>query len=203
MFDLRQIVANNNSTFYDYASGARKSVWPRIVALGAIALSVGLLLPSQSDDFLNAVLTVQSILVGFSFSVLFFLLENSEVAAPDDDSIERQLKRERLSKLGKELFYNVSYYNTSAISSVILALFLMTAGPDQTTWKLVAEFIGRDLSVDGPVAEVATAVSKTAVLVATIGLYFFLIESLYTFYRTVLRVSFYFERKLELNQVEE
>ena len=77
MFNVRSIIANNNRTFYNYRTDERFSIVPRIIIFVFISAAVALSNFIRPSDFLSAVLAVESILVGFSFSVLFFLLSNS------------------------------------------------------------------------------------------------------------------------------
>ena len=87
-------------------------------------LLTSLLKPIESD-VIGSILTVQSILMGFSFSVLFFLMSGNNRQSKDDEAIETKNKIRRLNKLSKELFFNVSYFNFLAIFSVLFSLVLL------------------------------------------------------------------------------
>jgi hypothetical protein len=201
MFDLRQIVENHNRTFYDYASNTRKSVRPRYVTLALLAIALALLFPRQSDDFLNAVLTAQAILVGFSFNVLFFLLSNGEPTPDNETSLERGLRRAKVERLSKELFHNISYYNLVTISSVVLAFTLMSSAMDGAIGKFAREWLTENIEHVPSIASVyAGFVCQFVRYIAFATLYFLLLESLFTFYRTVFRVSYFFEKRLELRR---
>lgn len=197
MSNFRGIIRNHNATFYDYDTGEQKSVWLRylLVALSSIVLVV--IFNRVPSEMLGALLTVQSILIGFSFSVMFFLLSGSLPTIVENGSIETSLKKEKLERLAKELFYNVSYFNVIALVSVFLSLLMLLPNINvdalvewiiqnsflsfwtETSWRL---FFGRLTGWLIPALEFI--------------LYAALIESLTSFARTVGRVSFYFERRL-------
>jgi hypothetical protein len=199
MFDVRTIVERNSETFYDYASGERRSQKVRVFLTAMMSVGLCWLLQRQSETFLNAVLTAQAILVGFSFSVLFFLLSNAEISSVPEESIERRLKRQKLTTLAKELFHNVSYFNVVAICSVVLSLLLLMSGPDLTVWKWLAEVASTYVVVVPTSADLWMARITAAIQsIAAATLYFCLFESAFTFFRTVVRVSYYFEQKLGL-----
>jgi hypothetical protein len=199
MFNVKTIIERNNETFYDYASGERKSQKTRVFLIAIASVALCWLLQRQSETFLNAVLTAQAILVGFSFSVLFFLLSNAEISPAPEESIERKLKRKKLATLAKELFHNVSYFNLVAICSVVLSLLLLLSGPDLTVWKCIVETISTyAVNVPTSVNLWASRAMTAAQTLAAACLYFCLFESAFTFFRTVVRVSYYFEQKLGL-----
>jgi hypothetical protein len=199
MFDVRTIVERNGETFYDYASGERQSQRSRVLLMVIASVALCWLLQPQSETFLNAVLTAQAILVGFSFSVLFFLLSNAEISPAPEESIERKIKRKKLAALAKELFHNVSYFNVVAICSVVLSLMLLLSGPDVVAWKCIVETISKyAVSVPDSVNLWASHAMTAAHTLAAACLYFCLFESAFTFFRTVVRVSYYFEQKLGL-----
>jgi|AraplaCL_Cvi_mCL_1032061.scaffolds.fasta_scaffold06952_2 hypothetical protein len=198
MFRLCEIVSHNTATFYEYETGSPYSIAARLRIFTVGAAILPWLLERQTDNFMNAVLTAQAILVGFSFSVIFFLLSNSEIPPVSNESIERGLKREKLVKLARELFYNVSYYNLVAISSVVLALLLLSSGPDSAVWNSISHCASSLLPVPEWLTTIFVKVISALRYAATACLYFSLIESVYTFYRTVVRVSFYFDQKLKL-----
>ena len=130
MFNVRQIVRNNNATFYDFNTRKRRSQFPRYVAVCFASLIAAVVCPSVSDSVLAGVLAVQSILLGFTVNVMFFLLGNREKEAPEGSSIEAKVRSKRLRDLYHELFYNVSYFNLIAIASIIVATGLLMPQPE-------------------------------------------------------------------------
>lgn len=190
MSKIVSIIIRNQETFYNFDTKERRPTWRRLAltVLVAVALAVGF--QEQSAEFLTAVLSAQSILVGFSFSVMFYILNGTEIII-EGDSLEAELRNERLTQLGKELFYNVSYFNLVAVACVIAALLLL-AGMDY----------------DGPISSIRSQwffgslgsdMQRISSLVRPFlygVFYFLLVESIYTFIRTTTRVTFYFERRL-------
>lgn len=199
MSNFQNIIKNHNATYYDYETGKQKGVWARytLVALGSIAfVAVFETIPSE---MLGALLTVQSILIGFSFSVMFFLISGSIPTVAQNGSIEAELKRKKLTQLAKELFYNVSYFNLIALFSVLLSLLLLL--PNIEFDALLEWIKAQSYLVFWSETEwqlVFFRAINWLRLGLEIILYAALIESLTSFVRTVGRVSFYFERRLKI-----
>lgn len=125
MFNIESIIRNNNATFYDFDTRKRRSQKPKIVVLTALSVALAVLCPKVSDNLLAGFLAVQSILLGFTFNVMFFLVGHNEDQASRPQSIEGQLRTERINTLYHELFYNVSYFNLVAVASIIVATILL------------------------------------------------------------------------------
>lgn len=199
MSNFRDIIINHNATFYDYDTGDQKPVWLRyvLVALGSIGLVV--IFDNTPSEMLGALLTVQSILIGFSFSVMFFLLSGSLPTTAENGSIEAGLKKEKLARLARELFYNVSYFNVIALASVLLSLLLLLPNIDVDA---LVEWIKKQsfLTFWNEASWRSLFDKLIDWLIATLEfmLYATLLESLTSFARTVGRVSFYFERRLKI-----
>jgi hypothetical protein len=189
MSKIVSIIRRNQETFYNFDTTARQPTWPRIFLTVGVAAVLALSFREQSDQFLTAVLSAQAILVGFSFSVMFYILNGTETPH-HGRSLEAELREERLTQLGKELFYNVSYFNLVAISCVVSALLLL-AGMDHhgpIAW-IPDAFFG---SLEGKIWQVSSVLR----VILYGAFYFLIIESIYTFVRTTARVTFYFERRL-------
>ena len=199
MANLKNIIRKNNDTFYDYQTEKAQSIAPRLAITGAVSILLAVIFSAIDDSFVNAVLTVQSILVGFSFSVLFFLLSGAEIKSVTEGSIEQKQKVKKLKTLSEELFYNVSYYNLVAISSVLVALLYLLPDMDQNA-KIPTMVLDLLTSVTGSqdVLSLFSSVAAWIEVVDRFGLYFLVIEGMYTFWRTVRRVSFFFAEKLSL-----
>lgn len=191
MFSLRDIVRRDAATYYDYTSNTRVGRGKTLALFGLFAATVGFAVGQASNDFLAGALSAQAILVGFSFNVLFYLVANRLTKPAAYASIEHELRFERLSKLSDEVFDNVTYFNIVAISSAVAALTLLLIGSDDFNANLhkMAAFIEGRTRITG------TALSWANCVVRSLGLAilaFLLIESIYTFLRTVGRVRFYF-----------
>lgn len=200
MSNFQEIIKNHNATYYNYDTGKRKSCFLRyfLVSLGSISLVV--IFEAVSSEMLGALLTVQSILIGFSFSVMFFLLSGSLPTIEDRGSIEAGLKKEKLARLAKELFYNVSYFNVIALVSVLLSLLLLLPSLDIDA---LVEWIKKQSYLtfwtESDWRSFFTTLINWVKPTLEFVLYATLLESLTSFARTVGRVSFYFERKLKVD----
>ena len=197
MFNFIQIAKNNRQTFYDYDSGSPKPVSPRMLLLALVALLFSTTSYANSGEFLNAALTVQSILVGFSFSVLFFLLSEGGTLSRKPDSLESEIVNEKLERLSKEIFYNVSYFNMVAVGSVLLALILLLPTFNFSSWQSVFQpaiaMITNTLNQYSTTLEwVVWGIQRSLWFM----FYLLVLESMYTFVRTVGRVSYYFNKKI-------
>lgn len=191
------IVRNNNATFYNYNTGKPVKRWRSIAVVCVLACCFSVLFRNELGSFFGSVAAAQSILVGFSFSVMFFLLSSEVVTAPNDAaSLEKKQKYEKLNKLCEELFYNVSYFNLVAIACVIVSLFLMLPPP---AFGILSQFAGDLSGVDVGSAfsqfwSHAKFVTQSSLLFL---FYLLMLESFSAFYRTALRVSYFFEQKLK------
>lgn len=196
MFNVREIIRNNSATFYDFDTRKRRSQKLRLIATCIIAVVAAILCPNVSDNLLAGFLAVQSILLGFTVNVMFFLLGNREKEVTEARSIEAQLRLERLRDLYHELFYNVSYFNLIAVASIIVATALLLPTPELPAyakgWRPVAAY--EDWLNASSVPVWTAAIWQT---VAMFAFYAMAIEVIYTIARVIGRTSFYFERKME------
>lgn len=195
MFNVREIIGNNAATFYDFDTRKRRSQKPRLVATCIIAVAAAMVCPNVSDNLLAGFLAVQSILLGFTFNVMFFLLANREDGASAGGSIEAELRLERLRDLYHELFYNVSYFNLIAVASIIVATTLLLPTPKVPEyigdWSLVRSYV--DWLGTSSIPRSAEAISHG---VHMLIFYAIAIEVIYSIARLIGRTSFYFERKI-------
>jgi len=196
MGSLSDIIRRNNSTFYDNRSGNRTPVWPRYALFTALSGCFALLVGTPSDAVVSSVITVQSILVGFGFSVLFFLVSTEHEDEEASGTLEDKTRRRRLNKLSDELFYNISYYNIVTILSVLFALaFAFDISPLSRNLAAATTYLGI-----GP--ETKQSISTTLGYIHYIvvwGFYLAFIESIFTFCRIVVRVNFYFSQKRKVS----
>jgi hypothetical protein len=195
VFNIRDIVRNNNATFYDFDSGKRRSQKFRGVLTWTIAVIAAIVCPKVSDNLLAGFLAVQSILLGFTVNVMFFLLGNREREVVEGYSIEAQLRSEKLRDLYHELFYNVSYFNVIAVASIIVATALLLPVPE------IPEFLHGFLIMvkyenwlaSSKIPTVVSAISRTLSMAV---FYAISIEVIFSISRVIGRTSFYFERKM-------
>ncbi len=199
MFNIWQIAKKNRETFYNYSTDEPLNLRPSRIVKGGIAFFLVLLFPNVGKDFLGTILAVYSILIGFSFNVLFYLLSIRKLyPSSQADSLEKQIKYEKLNRLRDELFYNVSYFSICAISLVIISLTFFLF--DSFSRKFV-EYLPWASTLKNLIQEYSVALSYISVLIShfyKFVFYVLLIESMYSFIRTIGRVSFYFEEKIKL-----
>lgn len=194
---ILQISRENSKTFYDNRTGARIGIWPRIFLTFVVSLVLACVFRGEVDTFVNAVITIQSILIGFSFSVMFFLISGEVGYSNASGSIELELQFEKLNKLSEEIFYNISYFNVVAIACLILCLIVLVPSPYHPVVYLVTNF--GIWSQD----QVALWCGVSLVIIShfiRLLLFFCLIESGYTFARAVGRVNYLFEEKMDLSK---
>lgn len=203
MFNVSSIIKNNASTFYDFDSLERRSQMPRFITTAIVAIAAATFLTDISDNLLAGFLAVQSILLGFTVNVMFFLLGNRDAREIKPASIEGRLRAKRLRTLYHELFYNVSYFNLVAIASIIVAAMLLLPGfsaPDFVVGWLSSSKtpLLHDVSI------IAASVGRFLHVAATFLFFFLAIEVVFSISRVVGRTSFYFERRLaEVRSVDE
>jgi hypothetical protein len=191
MFNIGDIIKKDAATYYDYNSGNPKRRLKTIVSFFILSILAGFSIRVAPTDFLSGALSAQSILVGFSFNVLFYLVANRLTAPGAFSSIEHELRFERLSKLSDEVFDNVTYFNVVAIASALLSLALLLFGSEDCADNIRrlansgAGLLGIPLIVLRWAEWAIASLSLTALV-------FLLLESVYTFLRAVGRVRFYF-----------
>ena len=197
MFSIRKIVRKNRETYYNFSTKRLQPIWPLIVGELAVSVILLVLFSSVTGSFLQAVLTVYSILIGFSFSVLFFLVSIRKMEALDEDpSVELTLRLERINRLRDELFYNVSYFSCGAIAVVLLTLgFFVTAGLNSSLigW---ATIVISTVELHEFWLFVAAAIGSGAIYIYKLLFYFLLVDSMFSFARIITRVSYFFEQKI-------
>jgi hypothetical protein len=195
VFNVREIVHNNNATFYDFDSEVPQNQNTRYLITLLIALFAALFFSKISDNLLAGFLAVQSILLGFSINIMFFLVSNREGIKTKHHSLESELRSQRLNKLYHELFYNVSYFNLIAIGSIIIAVMLLLPVPE------IPNFLRGNAVVDiyqgwlntSSVPDLLKAVLHGC---AMLVFYAMTIEVMFSISRVIGRTSFYFERKM-------
>lgn len=198
------IIRTNNETFYVYNKNSAKQrplpIRKRILTFIGLSSILVYLLENINNTAIGAVITIQSILVGFSFSVLFFLL-SSKISLPSKKgSIEQKSTYDRLILLGKELFYNVSYFTIIAISSLFVSLLLILPKIDGETIKFLVYAITYFETSTLDFFIFALRIIRTFISFFLEGLFFFLLfECFFTFARIIGRVNYYFEKRLKLD----
>jgi hypothetical protein len=188
MINLVGIVRNNRESYYNFSTGQPLPQTISNIIKVIIALISASIFVQINKDFLGAVLSVYSILVGFSFNIIFYLIAIEKKEPDANASIEKQIKFEKLNKLIQELFYNVSYFTLISIFLVLLCLLLFLASCTGEGWGILKE-------------EIYSAILERSINVIKFlyhTLFFLvLLESIYSFLRTMNRVNYYFSTKIK------
>lgn len=190
MASILSIVRKNNSTFYNYRTNNRVRIWPRIILFILISVPTAFVLTNNLTNFINSINTVMAILLGFGFSVLFYIAGNKEDSVSAGGSLERKNRIERINALSTELFHNVSYFVMTA--SAGLAFAMVVIAPEANNDWLTKHAL--------PCLEMLSPSASDYFwwigLVIRSFFFFLIIEAGYTFARIVGRVNFLFEEKL-------
>lgn len=201
MFNLLDIIKNDWVTYYNYSTGVKTPPIKTTVTIITAAGIFALLEHTKYERFLSAILSVEAILVGFSFSVMFFLLSENGHVDYDDKILEHKARSEKLSKLSKEIFYNVSYFNLMSIFSVFTALLLLLPNYElksESYLYMLLQVTGFDMPINMKLQEAIGTISSVVIWLLWTCLYVFLAQSLCTLVRTIARVHFYFSEKIAL-----
>lgn len=195
MNELYKILARNNATFYDYRSGKRTSIYPRLFFIIILAALTAIFTGLPSNNVTNNVITIQAILVGFGFSVLFFLANSDKLDVKENKSLEEKNRKIKVNKISEELFYNISYYNIISILSVLIAFIL---GLDKSSLSTIFDIFTKITNLPQNYFEKFYSISNIIGYLISGIFYITFFESIYTFCRLVLRVNYYFEQKMKV-----
>lgn len=186
------IYTDNKSTFYDFRTNQPHGHRVRNGVFIALSIALACVIQKEANDLLDAVITVQAILIGFSFSVMFFLVQSRNKTETKMSSMEEGLRQEQIDLLSKELFWNISYFNLTALSSLLFALALMIPN----IWGSSAEIVAKQKDLI-TLARLMEWANFSTYYAAKFLFCLLLIESSFTFLRTVGRVNFLFEERMK------
>ncbi len=200
---ILDIIENNNNTFYDYSTGAKENIKVALWKKALLAIIIAYIFPKLSVNLINSVLTVYSILLGFGFSALFYLvsIKNCEKEVSKDKekklpiNFEDDLIKEKNSMLVEEIFYNVSYFNITSIALICFSLINMLficESDFAIRIHLLSIYKFNDLYT--VFAESLIDLLRGALFAFIATFYLLIIESLFTFFRVVCRIGYYFDR---------
>lgn len=203
MLNILEIIKNNNKTFRRTDRNETINQRPRIIIICLFGISSAFFFYKIPDSFLAGFVAFQSILLGFTFNVMFFLVSKQKEEKTSDLSIEAEIRATLLSTLYHELFYNISYFNLIALFSIVISLVLLLPQPSFPEYfvglymrhKLLYELISLK-----PVLETFSAIHFIFLmvrLIATAIFYSISIEIVFSIFRVISRTSFYFEKKID------
>lgn len=199
MHGIIEIIKKNNKTFYNYSNGEPLNTLRFFLYKLLLSTIILLLFYNVTDKFMGAVLTIYSILTGFSFNVLFYLMSIKKLNENDKSlSLEKQTIQSKLNRLKDELFYNISYFNVISLLLILLSIFFYMV--ESNSLKSIIEL--KILLVNNFIKDYHSFVNLFSMLIKggfKLFFYFLVIESLYTFLRVVVRINFYFNEKMKFD----
>lgn len=191
---LIKIYQDNEATYYDYSTGVRQPTSGRKVSLLILAAIMAACMDKPVDSFVSLIITVQAILIGFSFSVMFFLVGERQKVQEFSGSREERLRKKQLSNLSKEIFWNISYFNVASLIGIAAAICLIIKNP--------IFLIIHSMNASGFGMQINSQhISLASAATFAFGKFIFaavLIDSAYSFVRIVGRVNFLFEKRMEV-----
>lgn len=176
-----QIIRKNIETYYRFDNGVRLNIWPRYFAIFFVSGVLSYVCTNISGNLLQTIVSALAILVGFSFTVQFFLFK-PDVFEFDNESLEDLSKFKRLKKLSVEIFDNVSYFNMICFLGICLCVLLLIE-IDSSVWPL--NIISRQTF-----NSMQNAISGFAKFL----LFFACVEAVMTFLRLLGRINFLFQQ---------
>ncbi len=189
MLEASQIISNERDTYYNFRTNEKLPFYTyKAIEASAAALLTGLLF-EIGRDFLEPLLAIYSILIGFSFSVLFSLVAQKP-EKNKSDAIEDDLAFDRISKLHKELFHNVSYFILVALTLLVVSLACFAF---QGLNASLSSWLVQQHKLVGTAIEIAHVCLRSA---AIFTIMFLIVDSIVSFSRIVGRVVFYFENRV-------
>ena len=196
--DLLDIYNRNAQTFYDYNTGQPISRRKYFILNSFCAAILSAATASSNYEFLSAILIVQSILSGFSFSVLFHLA--SEIPTQKDTNektIESTLRAERISKVKEEMFSNILYFGVVSVFCILISVIKILPVFDFFGLKYFIEKFHLSHNLDCSwYFEVRTKLNLVFGYLISFLFFIILIESMYTFIRILDRVKYYFSARI-------
>lgn len=198
MAGILEIVVENARTFYNFRTGKSRGLWLRYATIVTVASALSWAFYLRSDNLYMSLIAAQSILVGFSFNVMIFLASNPNIKIAANASLERKRKIDKLNKLSRELFYNLSYYNVIAILSVITSLIFLLVPMGGDLSPLISRALVSLGAEEGVAIHTSGWIFYSSRWLLLFFLYFSVVDSIASFFRIIQRASYYFESKMAL-----
>jgi len=185
MVDFIEIFKKNRDTFYNYATGDPTPVRKRYFLILVVSGLASIFTNTMETHFLTSVISVQSILAGFSFSVLFFITSARKIEYPIKASIEKRQKVDKVNDLLGEIFQNISYFNLISLLSIAIILVNLIS---------LSDIFSKTISVITPSSIWPVLIGQAAGYVSKFMIFCAIIETLLTFFRIGRRVNYLFEQ---------
>lgn len=204
MHSLRELHQLERETFRNARTGQLIPVWPRYLAAFLISIFCASFWTEVDSSTLRSILTVLGVLVGFSFSIMFFLVSNPLKGGGISNRLEHEFRERRLEQLSKEIFINVSYFSFVTLCAIALGVLILL--PIWAPFVLALEHFS---SVEEPTSMTLglQAFLTWAVWILKIStailFWFSVLVSALSFQRIVRRVSFFFSERIALEAERE
>lgn len=138
MIGLLSAWHDNRRTFGGGESPWGKTpVWRFYLGLMLSSLSLAVASKTLSADALNAILTAISIIAGFTFSTLIFLVDHKFDVRVEKDSLEQESLQKKLDRLADSSFSILYYFNVIAaflVFGCILGLLMPSLSARSPVW---------------------------------------------------------------------
>ena len=134
-----------------------------------------------SKDVLNAIITLFSILIGFSYSVMIFLSANPRGAAMDSSDREGKLRLERFSSISVSLHTNLHFFCILSITLVLISLIGIATQSSSINMNNITYFV------------------KYGSLASIVNLFYILLltETCGEFFRILKRTNYLFSERIK------
>lgn len=181
--NVRDIIARHNGTFYRFDTEVKRCVWCRYLVISLLSLAYTLMIGHVPLDAKTNVITTFSILLGFGFSVIFFLGTENKTEKSHSIYLEDLELENRKASVRKELFYNVSYFNIISLCSIFFMILTMIKFRFDRIYYI--ENLEQFLDF----------YNFYAPLIGVFLVIFFCLESFYSFYWVLRKVTYLFDKK--------
>jgi hypothetical protein len=207
MRSLIQAFKADRATYYRLDSmkkEIRESVLKKYASFLLIGIISAFSLSSENEEAINASIAAMSIVLGFAFSVLVFFATQDPLSIRGEVARERRLAKDRANKLADELFDNITYFVYSALSFVVISCILLFLEGEESVGARLVDTVFNDSSLTyiKTIKSVVSGTNDILLRFVKFLMILTLLESVYTFFRTVRRIVFYFEERRKFNKIE-
>ncbi len=184
---FRNLTKENYATYVNQDSGkAEKHTW-RIIFQFIISIIICSATIKFSDNLISVTVTALSILVGFAFSALFSLASDVKAGLPEPRFPEDKDDISRLLKLSSTFQNNASYFLTITLTCIVLLLTQMiNLHIPKFTLQLPPEYTSELCKI----FNILGTVNDYLYFFLRFTSVFLLLESMYTFFRMGLSISY-------------
>lgn len=199
MSDFFQLFAKNAHTFYRIrqdGSREQQGLYFRYILILFLSIFISFLSNADNDNIMIGIITAQSIIMGFAFSVLVYI--SSQDALKIDASKFRETKKKALdlNTLAEEIFVNISYFIVLTVYSILISIMWIAV----KSGSIVVDFV-QSIHLSNDFHIIAIVIVRSSSFTMKMLMFFLAIESFAVFLRLVRRIIYHFdERKKLLNR---